>query len=174
MVSMSERIRRSELAGQNQHARLPSALREPLSRNVQLLMESRVPARLAWNDAAGKPRVAPLWFRWTGRTLELSTFAGSPKLDELHNGDAVAVTIDTEGFPYRSLRIRGPVTIEHVQGLTSSYRKAARRYLGHGPARDWCDRLREADQALLTVHPVEATASEMRGASYLAEPVSAG
>jgi hypothetical protein len=157
-----------------QHAKLPSALREPLSRNVQLLLQSRVPARLAWNDAAGKPRVAPLWFRWTGSTLELSTFAESRKLDELHNGDVVALTIDTEDFPYRSLRIRGPVTIEPVQGLTSSYRKAARRYLGHGPARDWCDRLGEADQALLTIRPVEATASEMWGASYLAEPASAG
>jgi hypothetical protein len=122
------------MAPEIRHAKLPSALREPLSRNVQLLVGSRVPVRLAWNDAAGKPRVAPLWFRWTGSTLELSTFAESRKLDELHNGDAVAVTIDTEDFPYGSLRIRGPVTIEHVQGLTS-----ARRYLGEGPARDRCN-----------------------------------
>lgn len=156
----------------DQHAKLPSPLREPLSRNVQLLLESRVPARLAWNDAARNPRVAPLWFRWTGNTLELSTFAGSRKLDELRDGDVVAVTIDTEDFPYRSLRIRGPVSIDHVQGLTSSYREAARRYLGDGPARDWCDQLREADQALLTVHPMEATSSEMWGASYLTEPAS--
>ena len=156
----------------DQHARLPSPLREPLSRNVQLLLESRVPARMGWNDAAGNPRVAPLWFRWTGSALELSTFAGSRKLDELRDGDVVAVTIDTEDFPYRSLHMRGPVTIDEVQGLTSSYRAAARRYLGDGPARDWCDRLRDADQALLTVHPVEATSSEMWGDSYLTEPAS--
>lgn len=150
---------------------VPSALRQPISRNVQLLLESRVPARLAWIDAAGKPRVVPLWFRWTGSALELSTFAGSRKLDELHDGDTVAVTIDSEDFPYRSLRIRGPIAIEHTHGLTDSYRKAARRYLGDGPGRDWCDRL-HADQALLTVAPVEASASEMWHASYLAEPAS--
>lgn len=153
--------------------RLPSALREPVTRNVQLLLQSRIPARLAWNDASGSPRVAPLWFRWTGTTMELSTFAGSRKLDELHDGDVVALTIDSEDFPYRSLRIRGPVTIEPLQGLTASYREAAHRYLGDGPGRDWCDRLTDVDQALLTVRPIEASASDMWSASYLAEPVSA-
>lgn len=161
------------MADQNHGAALPSALREPLSRNVQLLLHSRVPARVAWNDPAGRPRVAPLWFRWTGSALELSAFAGSRKLDELHDGDTVAVTIDTEDFPYRSLRLRGPVTIERGQGLTSSYREAAGRYLGDEPARDWCERLRDADQALLTVQPVEASASQMWDATYLREPASA-
>lgn len=153
-------------------ADLPSVLRPPLARNVQLLFESRVPARLAWNDAHGNPRVAPLWFRWTGTTLELSGFAGSRKLDELHDGDVVAVTIDTEDFPYRSVRIRGRLTIEHAAGLTESYRATARRYLGDGPGRDWCDRLR-ADQALLTIHPTEASASDMSSASFLTEPATA-
>lgn len=161
------------MADQDHHAVLPSALREPLSRNVQLLLHSRIPARLAWTDAAGEPKVAPLWFRWTGRTLELSTFVGSRKLDDLHDGDPVAVTIDTEGFPYRSLSIRGPVTIERGQGLTRSYREAARRYLGQEPARDWCDRLRDVDQVLLSVHPVAATASQMWDDPYLRDPATA-
>lgn len=154
-------------------SRLPWAVRDPMSRNVQLLLQSRIPARLAWNDASGKPRIAPLWFRWTGTTIELSTFAGSRKLDDLHDGDVVALTIDSEDFPYRSLRIRGPVTVEPVRGLTASYREAAQRYLGTGPGRDWCDRLSDVDQALLTVRPIEASASDMWSASYLAEPASA-
>lgn len=151
---------------------LPSTLKAPLSRNVQLLLESRIPARLGWNDAGGNPRVAPLWFRWTGTTLELSTFAGSRKLDELRDGDVVAVSIDTEDFPYRSLRIRGRVTIDAVKGLTSSYEQAARRYLGDGPGKDWCDRLAGVDQALVTIHPTEASASDMWSAAYLTEPAS--
>lgn len=155
------------MADQSHDTGLPSALREPLSRNVQLLLHSRVPARVAWNDGAGRPRVAPLWFRWTGRVLELSAFVGSRKLDELHDGDTVALTIDTDDFPYRSLRIRGPVMIERGRGLTSSYREAAGRYLGDEPARDWCERLRDADQALLTVQPVEASASQMWDDAYL-------
>ncbi len=154
-------------------SRLSAVLTAPLSRNVQLLLESRVPARLAWNDAGGAPRVAPLWFRWTGTTLELSTFAGSRKLDELRDRDAVAVSIDTEDLPYRSLRIRGRVTIEAVKGLTSSYEQAARRYLGDGSAQDWCDRLAGANQALLIIHPTEASASDMWSAAYLTEPASA-
>ncbi len=153
-------------------SQLPAALQMPLSRNVQLLLEARIPARLAWNDAGGSPRIAPLWFHWTGTSLELSTFAGSRKLDELRDGDLVAVSIDTEDFPYRSLRIRGRVTIEAVDGLTSSYREAARRYLGDGPGQDWCDRLADADQALLTVHPTEASASDMWSAGYLTERAS--
>lgn len=160
------------MRSQDQHAELPRVLQQPLSRNVQLLLESRVPARVAWTDATGAPRVAPMWFAWTGTTLELSTFVGARKLDELHDGDVVAVTIDTEGFPYRSVRIRGGVTIEHVRGLTAAYRETARRYLGDGPGRDWCERLGEADQALLTVHPTEASASDMSGAPYLTDAAS--
>lgn len=161
----------SDVADQDRDVRLPSALRAPLSRNVQLLLQSRIPARLAWNDLAGRPRVAPMWFRWTGSAFELSAFVGSRKLEELHDGDLVAITIDTENFPYRSLRVRGPLTLDHVQGLTSSYRQAAVRYLGDDPARDWCQRLAGADQVLLTVHPVEASASQMWDAGYLREPI---
>lgn len=152
--------------------RLPSALRDPVSRNVQLLLDSRVPARMAWTDAERRPRVAPLWFRWTGEAIELSTFAGSRKLDELRDGDTVAITIDSEDFPYRSVRLRGPVTIERLHGLTPSYREAAKRYLGDEPAREWCDRLHDVDQALLTVRPVEASESQMWDAAYLHEPAA--
>ena len=52
---------------------LPSALREPLSRNAQLLLHSRVPARAAWTDGGGWSPAALPWFCRTGRVPVLLT-----------------------------------------------------------------------------------------------------
>ena len=71
--------------------RLPAVLREPPSTNAPRLVHSRVPARLAPNHGGGRPRVAPLRFRWIGRALEMSTIVGSRQLDDMHDGDPVAV-----------------------------------------------------------------------------------
>lgn len=87
---------------------LPNVLRSPLSPNVELLLDSAIPARLAWVDGKGHPRVVPIWFHWTGEQLAVATFAGARKLDEITSGTVVAVTIDSQTFPYRGLKIRGP------------------------------------------------------------------
>lgn len=153
------------------HAKLPPALRSPLSRNVALLLESRIPARLAW-CWEGSPRVIGIWFVWEeDHGLSMATFAGSPKLGELRAGDPVAVSIDTESFPYRSLRLGGPIALRQTTGLAPEYRAAAARYLGADAGAAWCTQLDGRDQVVLRLVPTWATVSDMSRSPFLSEPV---
>lgn len=148
----------------------PKVLRAPLDRTVQLLLASRVPARVAWVDTTERPRVVPLWFDWFEDQLSVTTFAGTRKLDELEDGASVAVTIDTEDFPYRNLRIRGTVTLEASDDVTPQYRRAAQRYLGETPGLDWCDRLAGTPQVLIRIHPTQASFSNSAQSSFMTDP----
>ena len=96
------------------------------------LLSAPIPARVAYVTTAGEPRVVPLWFHWDGTELVIATFNGSPKLGHVRTGDRLAVTIDTEAFPYAALQMRGPVTVTKQDGVVLEYRFAARRYLGDG------------------------------------------
>jgi Pyridoxamine 5'-phosphate oxidase len=149
-------------------ASLPAALRAPLSRNVTLLLDSRIPARLAWVTPSGKPRVVAIWFHWTGEALTMATFAGSSKLDEISPGDVVAITIDTDTFPYRSLRMGGPVELVQVDDLAVDYRTAAVRYLGPVAGASWCRSLEGRAQVLMRLTPTWATVTDMSRSPFLA------
>ncbi len=145
---------------------IPAALAAP-SRSTLLLLESRIPARLSWVGTTGEPYVAPMWFEWSENELLLSTFAQAKKVADLETGTSVMVTIDTETFPYRSVRIRGTVNLERTDGLTDSYRRCATRYLGPTLGQTWCEELGDAAQVLIRVHPIWASASDMAAGSFL-------
>jgi hypothetical protein len=104
-----------------------AVLQSPLGRE---LLSSTIPARVAYVTSTGEPRVVPLWFHWNSIEFVVSTFAGSPKLGHLRTGDRLAVSIDTEVFPYAALQLRGPVTVTPFDGVVPEYLMAARRYLG--------------------------------------------
>ncbi len=140
---------------------LPAVLTPPLSPSVGLLLDSRIPARMAWVSGDGDPRVVPIWFDWNGEELLVATFAGARKLTDLADGSVVAVTIDTDTFPYRSLKLRGPVRIESARGLADCYRRAAVRYLGQDMGERWLDFLAGADQVVLRLRPTWAVAADM-------------
>ena len=116
---------------------LPPVLQTPLSPTVGLLLESRIPARIAWVAQDNTPRVLPIWFVWTGTELVVVTFEGAKKLHDLTDGTVVAVTIDTDDFPYRSLKLRGTVTAQPTSGIADRYKEAAVRYLGEDMAQKW-------------------------------------
>lgn len=146
---------------------LPLVLTAPLSPNVALLLGSRIPARLAWSGNGGLPRVVPIWFHWAGERLVMATFAGSRKLAEIVDGSVVAVTIDTDTFPYRHLKMRGPVTLEPVDGLADDYRIAAERYLGSELAESWCNNLAGAEQVVIGLRPTWAVESDMSSMDFM-------
>jgi hypothetical protein len=102
-------------------------LQDPVA---QELLASRIPARLAytWND--GTPRVVSIWFHWDGTDLVMATLPGAPKLQALHTGDRVAITIDTNDPPHHVLAIRGTAEVTQTQGVVPEYAQAAARYLG--------------------------------------------
>jgi hypothetical protein len=155
-------------------ALLPPPLRPTHSRNVALLLESRIPARLAWVAGGATPRVVAIWFTWDGDALSMATFADSAKLSELHDGMAVAVTIDTEAFPYRSLRLGGPMTLHPTRGLSPEYRVAAARYLGETAGALWCASLGDRDQVVIRVTPTWASVSDMSRSPFLDDPFLIG
>lgn len=111
--------------------------------------------------------MVPIWFHWTGEELVVATFSGSQKLRELSDGDTIAVTIDTDSFPYRSLKLRGAITLEPNEGLADAYRMAAVRYLGPDTALRWCATLEGASQVAIRIRPVWASASDMSGATFM-------
>ncbi len=55
-------------------------LQDPVS---QELLQSKIPARLAYIAADGTPRVVPIWFHWNGREFVMATPPKAPKLNAL-------------------------------------------------------------------------------------------
>jgi hypothetical protein len=104
---------------------------------AQELLQSTAPARLAYTWHDGTPRVIPIWFHWTGEELVLGTPVDAPKVAALEAEPAVAVTIDSEGWPPHALLIRGRAAITTVDGVPVEYAAAARRYLGESQGGAW-------------------------------------
>lgn len=112
-------------------------LKDPVA---QELLQSRVPAQLAYKWRDGSPRVVPIWFHWTGQELVLCSPPKAPKLKALTQNRAVAVSIDTDTRPYRVLQIRGAASVEMVEGIPPEYEAAAKRYLGEDQGQAWVER----------------------------------
>jgi hypothetical protein len=104
-----------------------SLLQEPVA---QALLQSTIPARLAyvWHD--GTPRVIPIWFHWNGKEIVLGSPLTAPKMRVLHNNAQVALTIDSTVWPYKVLLIRGSIQIETVDGVPAEFGACAHRYFG--------------------------------------------
>lgn len=114
-----------------------------------------------------------MWFTWTRERLVISAFAGARKLDALAIGAAVALSIDTEDFPYRSLTVRGVVSdVRAFEGLTPDYVAAAARYLGPSLGQTWCDALQgRAIQTRIAVRPTNAVVADLaRDSSFFSRP----
>lgn len=104
----------------------------------QELLQSKIPARLAYVWTDGTPRVVPIWFHWNGSEFVMGTPPKAPKLKALAKNPKVALTIDDNTFPHKVLMVRGTVTkIEPVQGVVPEYAKCADRYFGHEQGRAW-------------------------------------
>ena len=101
-----------------------SLLHDPVA---QQLLESRIPARLAYTWEDGSPRVVPIGFHWNGTELVFGTPVDAPKLKVLRDGVPVAVTIDSESRPYRVLLLRGNVQVDVVDGIAPEYALMTRR-----------------------------------------------
>jgi pyridoxamine 5'-phosphate oxidase-like protein len=106
---------------------------------AQSLLTSTIPARLSYTWTDGTPRVVPIWFHWDGTQMVFGTPPRAPKLHALEDGAPVAVTIDTNEWPYKVLSIRGTARVEHVEGVIPEYAAAAKRYFGDEQGQAWVD-----------------------------------
>jgi hypothetical protein len=102
-------------------------LQHPASKE---LLQSKIPARLAYVWTDGTPRVVPIWFHWNEREFVLATPPKAPKLKALVKNPKVALTIDDNTFPHKVLLVRGTARLETVKGIVPEYAVAAERYFG--------------------------------------------
>jgi Pyridoxamine 5'-phosphate oxidase len=123
-------------------------LQHPASKE---LLESKIPARLAYVWTDGTPRVIPIWFHWNGRELVMASPPKAPKLKALAKNPKVALTIDDNVFPHKVLLIRGSARLETVNGIVSEYAMAAERYFGREQGQAWVERLRALTSNMVRV-----------------------
>jgi hypothetical protein len=127
---------------------------------AQELMQSDIPARLAYVGMDGLPRVVPVWSGWNGKELVIVSPSTSAKLKSLAKNPNVALTIDSTAFPWHVLLVRGVARIENVEGLAPEFLNFACRYMGEEAGRGFCDmyaavvsRMPEPGSARITVTP---------------------
>jgi len=108
---------------------------------AQELLQSTVPARLAYVWGDGTPRVVPIWFHWNGQEIVFGSPVKAPKVQVLPQNSKVAVTIDGNTWPYKVLQIRGTAQVETMNGVTSEYAAAAQRYFGEEQGRVWVEQV---------------------------------
>jgi general stress protein 26 len=122
---------------------------------AQELLQSKIPARLAYVWMDGTPRVVPIWFHWNGREIVMATPPKAPKLKALKQNPKVSLTIDENDFPQKVLLIRGTARLETVEGIAAEYAAAADRYFDRKQAEEWLALLRTriSSQVRITITP---------------------
>ncbi len=125
-----------------------SLLEHPAS---QELLQSKIPARLAYVGTDGSPRVVPIWFHWNGRDIVMASPPKAPKLKALAKNPKVALTIDEEAFPHKVLMIRGSARLETVEGIVPEYEASAARYFDPATAQMWMTQLRTKVSSMVRI-----------------------
>jgi hypothetical protein len=115
-----------------------SLLEHPVAHEM---LQSTYPARLAYTWTDGTPRVVPIWFHWNGQEVVFGGPPDAPKMQALRDGTKVAVTIDGDEWPYKALLLRGTVRTELVDGVSSEYMAAAKRYFGPEQGQAWVEQM---------------------------------
>ena len=123
-------------------------LQDPVAKE---LLQSKIPARLAYIWTDGTPRVVPIWFHWDGKEIVLGTPPKAPKLKALAKNTKVALTIDDNNFPHKVLLVRGTAHLETVKGIVPEYALAAERYFGREQGQEWVKQLRSTTPAMVRV-----------------------
>ena len=117
----------------------------------QELLNSKIPARLAYVWMDGTPRVVPIWFHWTGREIVMGTPLKAPKLKALAKNPSVSLTIDDNTFPHKVLLIRGKAKLETVSGIVPEYAAAAERYFGPEQGKAWVTQLKGMTSSMVRI-----------------------
>ena len=118
---------------------------------AQELLQSKIPARLAYIAGDGTPRVVPIWFHWNGSQIVMASPPKAPKLKSLARNPKVSLTIDENGFPPKVLMIRGTARLESVEGIVPEYEACAARYFDAQLAQGWLKQLRTKVSSMVRI-----------------------
>ena len=101
---------------------------------ARTLLDSATLLRLAYNGSDGFPRAIPIGFHWNGSRIVVCTAATAPtpKGKALSSRQNVAMTIDVGDPPTeaKALLVRGPASVDIVDGVPDEYHAASRKALG--------------------------------------------
>jgi hypothetical protein len=115
------------------------------------LLQSKIPARMAYVWTDGTPRVIPIWFHWDGREFVMATPSKAPKLKALTKNPKVSLTIDDNNFPHKVLLVRGTAKMQPVSGIVPEYALAAERYFGEQQGQAWVTQLKSMVQEMVRI-----------------------
>ena len=134
---------------------IAAVMAKPIS---QRLLASSIPARLAYTGLDGDPRVIPVGFDWDGSHLTIATVVAAAKVKALQANPAVAITIDTEGYPPKVLLVRGTARVEIVDGVPDVYIRASMKIVPPAEQANWEGGVRAlyAQMAVITITPTWA------------------
>jgi hypothetical protein len=99
----------------------PSEINEVLNRPISQQLLARDLTRLAYIAKDGTPRSIPIGFTWNGSEIVMCTTKNAAKVSALRHNPAVAMTIDTEVHPPKTLLIRGRAELDVVDGIPDEY-----------------------------------------------------
>ncbi|HEV2067072.1 MAG TPA: hypothetical protein VGR08_09550 [Thermomicrobiales bacterium] len=109
---------------------------------AQRMLQSTIPARVAYTWHDGTPRVIPIGFHWNGLEVVLGSFPDAPKMKALRDGAKVALTIDSDTMPYDVLMMRGSVRTDIVEGIAPEYVAMTKRVMGDEQGQAWIESMR--------------------------------
>ena len=115
------------------------------------LLQSTIPARLAYVWTDGSPRAIPIWFHWNEREFVLASPPKAPKLKALSKNPKVALTIDDNIFPHKVLLVRGTARLQTMSGIVPECAMAAERYFGSQQGRAWVEQLGSMIQEMVRI-----------------------
>jgi hypothetical protein len=107
-----------------QHRDVMNVLNDPLSRE---LLQSSIPARMAYTALDGFPRAIPMGFYWNDTQFIMATVPRAAKVRALMANPRIALTIDTNEQPPNILLVRGTTTVEVVDGVPDEYLAASKK-----------------------------------------------
>lgn len=116
-------------------ADIAEVMAKPIARH--LLLNSPIPARLAYIGADGDPRVVPVGFLWDGEKVFVGSAVTSAKVEALRHNPRVAITIDTENLPPRVLLVRGVANVEVVDGVAEEFIEASKKRIPEEAWEGW-------------------------------------
>jgi PPOX class probable F420-dependent enzyme len=121
------------------------------SHEIEALLASDVPARLATLDRDGCPHVTPLWFVWTDGAFYMTSLVDRPHVRRLMRDPRAGVCVDLEDSeridgqrPNRQVRAVGSAELLSDRGATLTTR-ITEKYV-RGPAAAPRIETRAADQ----------------------------
>ncbi len=100
---------------------------------INEFLEEPLIARMATVDVKGQPHVVPVWYGWDGKSIWISSFSNTRKVNELKINPKISVSIDASmNGRTKAVILEGEVELVREPGdfLQKQFHWIYERYLG--------------------------------------------